>query len=258
MSRGAMDHVELLEEGVPDPDVAEPTLDGAATFRRRVRRALRWSRRRWPVLVVAAAVVAVGVAGPVLLAARAEHARLSALPALPRLLRPVDGSLHVAWTSAVPLQYLPSMGPERAWLRDDALVLWTEDDDGQSQWLRALDAGDGSRMWETKLTERPATPEPANHAGLSFGIYDPTQCLAPPRAIGDGVIVCLVVREWRTVTPEKGPGDVVGDGDVARLELEARPASLHLVGVRAATGEVLFSNAVEPDSSIAVVDGDVL
>src|SRR4051812_31454368 len=99
MTTGRMEEVELLEEGAPEPGTPAARPDGPDRFRALVRRALAWSRAQWPVTVPAAAVLALAVAVPAGLAARDEQARIAALGDHPGVLRPLDPSLHVAWTS---------------------------------------------------------------------------------------------------------------------------------------------------------------
>src|SRR5262245_28515517 len=136
MARSGMEEVELLEEGVDDLDLASPVPDGAAVFRGRVRRALGWSRQHVPAVVAGVATVALAVAIPVALSARAEQARLAELAELPQVLRPMDASLHHTWTTEVSGEETAYLGfGERSWLRDGVLVTWSQDFE-QGQHLR--------------------------------------------------------------------------------------------------------------------------
>lgn len=244
---GRMQEVELLEEGADDPDLSPPAPDGADLFRGGVRRALAWARGHLRVVVAGAAVVTVVAAVPFAVGVRAERDRLADLAGHPGILLPLDASLHVAWTSTATFEQSAFyIGQERAWLRDDVLVTWTQSWEDASHALRGIDAGSGSVLWEVDLSTA--------SVAMSYVAYDPTTCLSPHRPHGTGVVVCLVVGDWRT-----GPEVMVdSDGDGTDDTAAAEPGTLRLVSFSALTGEPLAEREVENDTSIAVVEEDVV
>lgn len=234
--RGGMQDVELVEERADPAD--RPTIRDPHPLASAGRAVVAFVvRRRWWVAAVAT-VAAVGVAVPPALAARAERAAIAALADVPGVALPVDADLGPLW-STEPVRDPASMLDDRQWLRDDVLVTWTSAwDSGADQQLRGFDAADGTIRWE-----RTVTSLPPGVADGTVSASDPTTCVAPRRAVGDGVVACLTVAEWAPVT------DTTSNVD---------PASLRLVVVDAATGAVLHEQDEPTSAQLTAVEGDLL
>lgn len=253
MARGGMEEVELLEEGAADPDLVAPVPDGAEVFRGRVRRTIGWGRRHRSAVAAGAVVVALAATAPVALAARAERVRLAALVDLPQVLRPMDATLHHTWTTEAGAEEIAYLGyGDRSWLRDDMLVIWSQDV-GQAQQLSGYDAADGSRAWQVDLTH-----PPAGVADGTLSFYDSTSCVSPRSGAGAGVVTCLAVAEWDTTEVQLLPEDSDDPGSDGEVVLETRPSVVRVVSVRASSGEPLFERDVPMESALVPIDGDVL
>ncbi|KQR17519.1 PQQ-binding-like beta-propeller repeat protein [Cellulomonas sp. Leaf334] len=241
--RGEMAEVELVEhDDVGDVENPVDHVDRArGVVLDRARAGLGWIRRHRVLAVVTVAVTVAAVAVPAALSARAERARTAALAALPGVLLPLASAPDVVWSSPVSPNSWTLMSGDRAWVRDDVLVLWEQTGDATSS-LRALDALTGDEVWTRSLSSVPDLGDPASRS-----TYDRTTCSAPEAVSGQAVVVCLVVDSWQ-LTPS---------ADDAEPDL-VEAASVRLRVFDVATGETVRDRPLGIDSSFVVVGTDVV
>lgn len=244
---GRMGEVELLE-----PDDASASVDEVARARGAVARGARgglgWVRRHRLVAAAAVVATAVAVAVPVTLSVRADRARTEALALLPGVLAPMPVAPRVAWTLPSASVTAALTGPERAWVRDDVLVLWEHTRDSWNS-LRALDATSGDDRWATALSTAPDLGDPDNRV-----TDDPTSCAAPTTEPGRGVVVCLVPDWWQIGDPD----DPRRPTDVDASTTLVQPAAVRLRAFEAATGQRVLDRPVADGASFVAVGSDVV
>ncbi|WP_456826201.1 outer membrane protein assembly factor BamB family protein [Cellulomonas sp. P5_E12] len=238
--RGDMAQVELVEPGDhADPGViatADEVDRARSAVRDTVRGGLEWVRHHRVLAGAVVVALVVATAVPVARSAHAARERATALAALPTVVAPMQDPPSVAWTSrSAPGDYVLGI-PDRAWIRDDVLILWDQSENLR-QSLRALDADTGDQLWRTSLTTAPNLGDPPY-----LSVDDPTTCSAP----GDTVVVCLVPEAWML-----GTG---GDGNATLVV----PTALRLRTFDAATGAVVRDEAVADHSSVVALGGDVV
>ena len=235
-----MAQVELVEPGDhADPGViatADEVDRARSAVRDTVRGGLEWVRHHRVLAGAVVVALVVATAVPVARSAHAARERATALAALPTVVAPMQDPPSVAWTSrSAPGDYVLGI-PDRAWIRDDVLILWDQSENLR-QSLRALDADTGDQLWRTSLTTAPNLGDPPY-----LSVDDPTTCSAP----GDTVVVCLVPEAWML-----GTG---GDGNATLVV----PTALRLRTFDAATGAVVRDEAVADHSSVVALGGDVV
>lgn len=242
-ARSGMEEVELVEHD-HDDHAAAPVdhVDLArSVVRDRARAGVGWILRHRVLASVTVVLTAVAVVVPAVVSARAERARAEALEGLPGVLEPMASAPDVAWTSPVSPNSWTLISGDRAWVRDDVLVLWEQTGDATSS-LRALDARTGDELWTAHLSSPPDLGDPANRS-----TNDRTTCSAPDAAPGDGIVVCLVIDSWElTASTDDTVPDLV------------EPASARLRTFAVATGETLLDEPLGTDASVAPVGGDVV
>ena len=159
---------------------------------------------------------------PAALSVRAERARADALAGASRR-RSRRWPPHPRWRGRRPSRRTAAtlMSGDRAWVRDDVLVLWEQTGDRRARCVR-VDAGPAtrsgrdpsraSRTWETRPTVPPTTGPPAS---------------SPEAAPGQGIVVCLVIDSWQlTASADDTEPDLV------------EAATVRLRTFAAATGEM--------------------
>ncbi|MDQ0372843.1 outer membrane protein assembly factor BamB family protein [Cellulomonas humilata] len=240
-TRSGMAEVELVEH---DDDVVDPVDHvgrARVVVRARARGVLGWIGRHrvLALATVVATVVAVGV--PAAWSVRSERARLDALAAHPGIAAPLASAPDVAWTSpATPGSFALTVS-DRAWIRDDVLILWEQTGDSTNS-LRAVDVGSGNELWTSPLSSVPDLGDPADRA-----TNDVTTCSSPEAAPGQGVVVCLVTDSWQLT---------VSDDDTQADLVEA--ATVRLRTFDAATGETVLDRPLGSGASFTPIDSDVV
>ena len=234
---GEMEQVELLEASdapdTPDTSGTDDVDRAREALRAGLRDAFGWLRRHPVPVACVAAVVAVAVAVPAVVAGRASRERAAALARTPGVLAVMEAAPEVVWTSAAsPGDFV--LGDGRAWVRDGSLVIWNPGLDG-GQSMRALDVRTGAPLWDTALTAWPDLADPE-----TLQIDDPTTCVAPQGPL----VACLVPDTWELETDtEVGP--------------VARPTSMRLRVFDAVDGEVVLDRETTLGSVVAL-GGDVV
>ena len=240
MVRHGMEAVELVEHD-DDADVAEPVdhVDRArGAVLERVRSGLDRIRRH-PVLSAATvAVVVAAVVVPTVLSARADRLQNEALAALPGVAAPMGSAPDIAWTMPPSPGDYALLSLDRAWVRDDVLVLWQQPGDATS-WLRGVDARTGDERWTAPLSSTPDLGDLGNR-----GLDDVTWCAAPT---GASVLACLVTDSWELV-----------ESDDAGVPDMVTSASVRLRVLDVTTGETVLDRPAASTASFATIGTDIV
>jgi len=241
--RSGMDEVELVEhdDATSATSPVDPVDHARGVVRDRARVVLDRVRRHRVLALLTVVVTVVAIAVPAALSVRSERARTEALAALPGVLAPMASAPEVVWTSpASPGSFWLTVA-DRAWIRDEVLVVWEQTGDATSS-LRALDARTGDEVWTSPLSSVPDLGDPASRF-----TEDRTTCTAPEAAAGQGLVVCLVVDSWQLTAS-------TDDAEPDRVE----PASVRLRAFAVATGEPALDQPVPADASMVSVGTDVV
>ena len=220
----------------PDPATSVTDPDGLGpddTARRPV------DGRRRRVLVTWGAVVGVVVLAVAVLTSvdemRREHAYERAV-AVPGLLTPLDGPVHVAWRAPA------SSGEGTVVVADDVVVVVQRDAQGAS--LAAYGALTGDQRWTTRVSG----PAPATEQ-VSL------QCPSWRGARVSGLVLCAMDRAV-PVYGDTAPGEPVADDALGLRVMALDAATGRMVGSWLQEGDVAGFGRVGDDMVVAVTDAE--